>query len=123
MKKITKDLEKLYLDSCDIYEYEKYIDDNTKALKQRLILKYSNVRCKMSNYICSSNLVFYKEDKFKNSIQKKIKIFLGKEFSIKAGSVIDITRDGEKVRYKNCSSPSIYTNHQEIIAEVFYDVG
>lgn len=113
----------LYTGICDIYEYENTMDNETKIIKQKSVIKYENIPCRVSYYNNSSNIVATKENSYNNIITQKVKIFLDNNIEIKAGSVIIVTQNGKTTKYKNSGEPVIYTNHQEIMLDIFNDIG
>lgn len=116
-------LSKLYTGICKIYEYENFIDENNKVTKQRLKMKYDNIPCRVSYYNNSSNILASKEDTFNNIITQRVKIFLDNNITIKAGSIIEVRQNGKVTKYKNSGEPVIYSNHQEIMLEIFNSIG
>lgn len=116
-------LSKLYTGICNIYEYETFKDNDTKVIKQRINTKYENIPCRVSYYNNSSNIVTFKEDTFNNIITQKVKIFLDNNILIKAGSIIEVSQNGKVNKYKNSGEPAIYSNHQEIMLDIFDDIG
>lgn len=118
----TKALEKLYIGVMDIYEYESFVDENF-VTKQKCVLKHKEIRCRVSYYNNSSNIVSSKENAFNNVISQKVKLFLNNDIQIKAGSLIVVTQNGKTTKYKNSGEPVIYTSHQEIMLDIFDDIG
>ncbi len=116
-------LSKLYTGICNIYEYETFKDNDTKVIKQCINIKYENIPCRVSYYNNSSNIVTFKEDTFNNIITQKVKIFLDNNILIKAGSIIEVSQNGKVNKYKNSGEPAIYSNHQEIMLDIFDDIG
>ncbi|WP_317367736.1 hypothetical protein [uncultured Tyzzerella sp.] len=116
-------LSKLYIGRCKIYEYENFIDENSKAIKQNIRIKYDNLACRVSYYNNSSNILASKEDTFNNIITQKVKIFLDNTIKIKAGSIIEVNQNGKITKYKNSGEPVIYSNHQEIMLDIFDNIG
>lgn len=50
-----------------------------------------------------------------------IMLFIRPDIDIKAGSVIEVTQNGRTLKYKRSSKPAIYSNHQEVILELYED--
>lgn len=124
MIKNTKNtLKLLYTAFCNIYEYESFIDENSFIKKQNSVLKYENIPCRVSYYKNSYNVLVAKESLFNNSITQRVKIFLDNNIKIKAGSIIVVTQNGKTTKYKNSGEPVIYTSHQEIMIDIFDDIG
>src|SRR5690554_8033964 len=47
------------------------------------------------------------------------KLFISKELIIPPGSKIIVTQNGRTTEFSNSSEPAVYTNHQEIVLELF----
>lgn len=122
-EKNFKILERLYDGICNIYEYRSFKNEKTKATKNDLILIYKNIPCRASYYNNSSNIVSSKESIFNNTIKQNVKLFLNNKITIKAGSVIIITQNGKTTKYKNSGEPIIYSSHQELMMDIFDDIG
>nr|WP_317356796.1 hypothetical protein [uncultured Tyzzerella sp.] len=120
---IKNALNKLYTGICNIYEYENILDETSKTIKQHIILKYENIPCRVSYYNNSSNILSSKEDTFNNIITQKVKIFLDNDIFIKPGSIIDVNQNGNITKYKNSGKSVIYSNHQEIMLDIFDNIG
>lgn len=116
-------LAKLFTGVCDIYEYEQFLDTTSYITKQRAIIKYENMPCRVSYYNNSSNILASKENMFNNIITQKVKIFLDNDITIKPGSIIVVTQNGKMTKYKNSGEPAIYSSHQEIMLDIFEDIG
>ena len=110
---VRKDIESLYVDTCDIYEYQKTKDkygviEHQKALvlkKQKCRLSYKNINNTFST------------DSFSTTTQV-IKLFIAPELEIKPGSFIAVIQHGRIQKFKHSGVSAIYTNHQEIILEL-----
>ena len=48
-----------------------------------------------------------------------ITLFIRPDLMIKPGSIIEVTQHGRTVKYKGSSTPSVYTNHQEVKLELY----
>lgn len=116
-------LNRLYIGICNIYEFENFRDEVSKTIKQTLNLKFENIPCRVSYYNNSSSILSSKEGTFNNIITQKVKIFLSNDIDIKAGSIIEVTQNGKTTKYKNSGEPVIYSNHQEIMLDIFDDIG
>lgn len=47
------------------------------------------------------------------------KLFISPEIEVKAGSKISIAHQGKTIDYKRSGEPAVYTNHQEIMLDLF----
>ena len=110
------ELEKLYEGVCDIIEYQSYKEGS--ATRFREVTVYESVPCRVSfgnlgntNAASSTGVAV--------AIEQTIKLFINPDITIKAGSKIVVTQNGETAEYKNANPPMRYSTHQEIILEYF----
>ena len=54
-------------------------------------------------------------------ISQSITLFIRPDLEVKPGSVIEVTQHGKTTKYKGSSKSAVYTNHQEIVLELFED--
>lgn len=112
IKAYRKSIEKLYDDTCSIYESGMIKDPKTKITKPTDdILVVENQQCRISFKTISST----NQTESNNRTSQEIKLFIAPELLIKEGSKIVITRNGRTTEYKNSGTPAIYSTHQEII--------
>ena len=110
-------LSSLWIGKCTIYEYQAVTDEETFQTTHDLVPVVTDEPCRLS----------YKKEQSTNIsngaavISQSITLFIRPDIVIKEGSVIDITQHGVTTRYKGSGKPSIYTNHQEIILELYED--
>lgn len=102
-------IEKLYLDKCDIYEYQNVRDPEDFSTSSKMILVHKDVPCKMS---CDTTNPSY--DGVAEGQYQRIKLIVNPEIEVKPGSRIVVTRCGKSISYKNSGAPSRFFNHQEI---------
>ncbi|MBS4869097.1 MAG: hypothetical protein KHZ95_05290 [Eubacterium sp.] len=111
---VKNDIESLYTDLCNIYEYEEYTEGS--VTKHREIKKYSNIKCRISY---STGSIFNKRntneeytDAYK--LKENIKLFLPTNIKVKEGSKFEVTHNGAVIVYCKSSAPAVYNNHIEI---------
>ena len=110
-------LSSLWIGKCTIYEYQDVTDSSTYQTHQELVAVVKDEPCRLS----------YKKEQATNItngaavISQSITLFIRPNLTIKEGSVIDITQHGVTTRYKGSGKPAIYTNHQEIVLELYED--
>ncbi len=107
-----KSIERLYDDTCNIYESGLRKDSKTgitKPTADNLVVK--NQQCRISFKTISPT----NQTESNNKTSQEIKLFIAPELLIKEGSKIVITRNGRTTEYKNSGTPAIYSTHQEII--------
>ena len=113
-ERAKKTLERLYKDSCTIYEEQEVTDEDTNITSTDTVAVIENQPCKIS----FENLSTTSEDE--NVAEKKIavKLFLSPDIDVKAGSQIEVTHNGETVRYSNSGVAGKFLTHQEINLEL-----
>lgn len=108
---MVRNLEKLWRDTCSIYNFEKVKDLKTKTTEFKEILVQENIPCRISfQNISSTN-----ETPSIAITNQVIKLFLSNKVEIKENSKIVVTRNGVSKAYKASGTPAIYLVHQEII--------
>lgn len=117
MVNITKDIERLYCDTCNIYEYKEYTEGSVTKHKEEL--KHKNIKCRIS---FSTGRIFNrlssgeeKEDFLK--LKQNIKLFLPAKIEVKAGSKIEVTHQGHTMVFVNSSIGAVYKSHTEILLD------
>ena len=110
-------LSALWIGKCTIYEYQAVTDSKTFQTTHELIAVLKDEPCRLS----------YQKEQATNIangaavISQSITLFIRPDIVIKEGSVIDITQHGVTTRYKGSGKPAVYTNHQEIILDLYED--
>lgn len=105
-------IESLYIDTCNVYEFQHVADPETGITSQQEVLVHKDVPCKLS-YMTQKQA----GDGVGSSLILSVKLFLSLDLDIKPGSKIDVTKSGKTVSYKNSGMPARYINHQEIILD------
>lgn len=108
-----KHIEKLYVDTCNIYEYQKVRDPDDGSTNVEEVLAYENVPCKLSY----ENISHATEGLGDNLFQVT-KLIVNPEITIKAGSRIIVTRNNRLLVYRNSGESAIFLNHQEVKLEL-----
>jgi hypothetical protein len=109
----------LWKDICTIHITEKYTKPNGATGVRDAVL-CTDEPCKLS---------FFNNFKMNDSasvglnaagVFQNIKLFIKPELDIPEGSKVTVTthQNGKILHYKSSGTPSIFTNHQEIILEV-----
>lgn len=113
-KMVKKNIESLYKDKCDIFEYKKNnIENGITSFKEVCVIE--NQPCKLSFQSLECSI----QSKSIDYIKQNVKLFLSNDIQINEGSKIIVTSNGISKAYKNSSPANIYTNHQEISLELF----
>lgn len=108
--------ESLYEGVCDIVERQSYKDEHG-ATSFHEVTVYQEVPCRVSfgglgNVNAASSGTV-------SEIEQVIKLFINPDITIKAGSKIIVTQNGETLEYHNSNVPMKYPTHQEIILDYF----
>jgi hypothetical protein len=113
--KPTSPLGVLWIGTCTIYEYQDVTDPETFQTKHELFPVVVNEPCRVS----------YKRETSTNintgapEMQQVTMLFIRPDLEIKAGSVINITQHGRTIKYKRSSKPALYSEHQEVMLELY----
>lgn len=111
-----KDLERLYVDRCNIYEYQEVLDPETGITEHQEVLVHENVPCKLSHKSVSQA-----GEGIVAPINLVSSLTLSPDITVPAGSKIIVTRNGIATAYRNSGEPAIHINHQKIVLELFED--
>lgn len=114
MVRVRKALESSYNGICQITEYHKIKKANKSTAFQEVVV-LENQPCRLS----FKNITNASDGATASAITQVVKLFLPPDITVKAGSKITVTQNGVTTAYKASGQPAIYTNHQEIILELF----
>ena len=109
-----KAIEQLYEDTCTIYEEHEVTDEDTNITSTDTVAVIENQPCKISfeNLSTTSDSDNVAEQKI------AVKLFLAPEIDVKPGSTIEVTHNGETVKYSNSGVAGKFYTHQEINLEL-----
>lgn len=110
-----KALEMLWKGICTVYVWGEVEDPITHVSKPGEILKYENIKCKLSH----KNLSATSQTGGPAIIAQQVKLSLGNEYDIPAGSKIIVTQNGITAAYTRSGKPGVFIDHQEIVLEPF----
>ncbi len=114
---IDNPLALLWKGKCTIYEYQDVTDDETCQTTQKLVPVLVDEPCRLSyNHEQATNI-----RSGAAVVSQSITLFIRPDLEIKTGSVMDITQNNVTERYKGSGQPAVYTNHQEIVLELYED--
>lgn len=105
-----------YTGRCTVYEYQSIEDPATKitaSLQEVPVL--SNQPCRLSYKTITGT----SQDGGAATVAQEVKLFIAPEIIIRPGSKITVTQNGVTTDYRRSGKPAVYTNHQEIILELF----
>lgn len=113
MNRIRKAIESQYKGVCNVYEYRKVKDEVTKITKQQEVLVLENQPCKLSyeQINTTSGEV--------PAVAVSAKLFISPDVEIKAGSKIVVTQNNVTTAFANSGEPGRFSNHQEIMLNLF----
>lgn len=114
----TNVLQMLWIGTCTVLEYLPITDPITHQTTHRLTAVAEDEPCRISFSTLSVSDV---QDNVAKPVQTT-KLFIRPDLEIKAGSVLEITQHGVKNRYRRSSEPAVYTNHQEVLLELYEDI-
>ena len=110
-------LKSLWIGKCTIFEYQTTKDEITKQSTQKQVPVVVDEPCKVSyNREHATNI-----SSGAAVISQSITLFIRPDLEVKPGSVIEVTQHGKTTKYKGSSKSAVYTNHQEIVLELFED--
>ena len=108
--------ENVYYDGvCTIVEYSNVTDPNTKRTTQKEITVVENQPCNLSFEKISTVI----QTDTAATVTQGTKLFLSPEITVKSGSKIIVEQNGIKTEYAASGEPAIYSEHQEIMLELF----
>lgn len=110
-------LRSLWIGKCTIYEFQTVTDPRTFQSTQKEVATVVDEPCRLSyNREQATNI-----DNGAAVISQSITLYLRPDLEVKAGSVIEVTQHGQTTKYKGASKNALYTNHQEIVLELYED--
>lgn len=115
MNAVRQAIESQYKGRCDIYEYKKQKDPDTKITSTKEVCVLKNQPCKLSyEKIATTN-----PSSGVAQVSMSTKLFIAPEINIKAGSKIVVTQNGVTTVFANSGEAGIFTNHQEIMLTLY----
>ncbi len=110
-----KAIESQYTGRCTVYEYQSVKDPETKITTKQEIPVLMDQPCRLSFKTITST----SPTDGTATITQAVKLFIAPEIAIKPGSKITVTQNGATADYQRSGQPAVYTNHQEIVLELF----
>lgn len=116
MVNVKSALQSLYTGLCDVYEYKPAKDPVTKITShQETKVNTTAIPCRLSFKTISVVV----EGSGSNIPKQVVQLFMDPSVAIKAGSKVVVTQNGKTTAYKNSGEPAVYSNHQQIVLELF----
>jgi hypothetical protein len=107
----------LWTGKATIYEYQPTTDPETHQTTSELVPVLADEPCRLS----------YNQEQATNIqngaavVSQSIKLFIRKDLVIKPGSVIEVTQNDVTEKYNGSGKPAVYSNHQEIVLQLYED--
>lgn len=109
-------IESLYIDTCSVYEYQSVKNAETKVTEKKEVCVLSDQPCRLSY-----ETIPQASEGVLPGLTQTVKLFIAPEVKIAPGSKISVTRHGRTIDYTRSGEPAIYTNHQEIMLDLWKD--
>ena len=114
---VNNPLSILWTGRCTIYEFQDKTDPETFQTTQQEVAVLENEPCRLSyNHEQATNI-----RSGAAVVSQSITLFIRPDLVINPGSVIEITQNGVTERYKGSGQPAVYSNHQEIVLQIYED--
>lgn len=111
----TNPLATIWIGRATVYRYKDTVDPETFQSTQILEPVLVDEPCRIS----------YRQEQATNIrsgaavISQSITLFIRPDLEIKPGSVIDVTQHDVTTRFKGSSKAALYSNHQQIVLELY----
>ena len=107
----------LWTGKCTIYEFQDEVNPITFQTTQKEVPVLVDEPCRLSyNHEQATDI-----QSGAAVVSQSITLFIRPDLEIKPGSVIEITQNNVTERYKGSGQPAVYTNHQQIILQLYED--
>lgn len=114
---VTNPLSILWTGRCTIYEYQDMTEPETYQTIQKEVPVLKDEPCRLSyNHEQATDI-----RSGAAVVSQSITLFIRNDLKIKPGSVIEITQNGVTEKYKGSGQPAVYSNHQEIVLQIYKD--
>ena len=107
-------IERLYKGKCTIAEFQPVKDPVTKVTSKQEVNVLTDQPCRLSFKNISSTSAGDAA-----TVNQIVTLFIAPEIVIKAGSKITVTQNGVTTAYTRSGQPAVYSNHQEVILQLF----
>ena len=114
---VNNPLALLWTGKCTIYEFQDITDPETYQTTQEEVPVLVDEPCRLSyNHEQATNI-----RSGAAVVSQSITLFIRPDLVVKPGSVIEVTQCGVTERYKGSGQPAIYSNHQQIVLQLYED--
>lgn len=114
MVAVRKAIELAYIGTCTITEHQK-VKQPDKSTGFQDVVVLENQPCKLS----FERITNTGQSETAATTIQTAKVFISPDITIKPGSKLTITQNGQSTDYKQSGVPALYGSHQEIILELF----
>jgi len=108
-KSLSGIIEGFFNGKCNVFEFVEYRDDfGMVQSEEKLVLE--NIPCR----VCYKNIKAAVKGKVSDYITQKVTLMVAADISVKNGSVIEVTQNGQTALYQKTGEAAVYANHREI---------
>lgn len=107
----------LWTGKATIYEYQDVTNPDTFQTTHELVAVVTDEPCRISFGSEQTTSI----EGGSPSIMQTIKLFIRSDLNIKPGSVIEVTQNNVTTKYKRAAQSAVYSNHQEVLLELYED--
>lgn len=104
----------LHTGKCDVIEHQKYQDGNITRYKEVTVLTGQSCRLSFGSIPATDNA-----DGGGAALTQVTKLFLPPGVTVKPGSKIIVTQNGQTTAYSQSGQPAVYESHIEITLQLF----
>lgn len=115
MNAVRNAIDSLYKGSCTIKEYRGVKDPITHITKKQEVTVLENQPCKLSYSKVASST----QSGGPAIVVQTTKLFIAPEIKVKPGSKLIVTQNGKTTEFARSGEPAVFSNHQEIMLELF----
>lgn len=108
-------LERMYNAQCNILVKSEVQSSTTKRTSFTESALVSNQPCKLSFETIKQTT----ENSDAAEVTQLVKLFISPDIVIPPGCKITVTQHGRTKDYQSSGEPAVYTNHQEVVLELF----
>ncbi|KMY49230.1 hypothetical protein [Peribacillus loiseleuriae] len=110
-----KAIEKQYIGTCDILEYQPVRDEVKKRTTHQEVIVLEGQPCRLS----FKTITTTGESNNVGTVSQSVKLFISPDIAIKPGSKTTVTQNGVTTDYSQSGVPAVYSTHQEVSLELF----
>ena len=108
--------ERLYRDTCTVYEYRDVTDEKSKLIHKEEVAVLEDIACRLSFEL----LYGVGQTDTGAEVTQRVKLFIQPEVKVPAGCKITATLSGGEIfEFGLSGAPAVYPTHQEIRLEPF----